>query len=258
MKSITRTLALFLLFGLIEEIRWALALLPGAKAWEAASPYEWTVIWKTVQVALVLLTSWSICRMSAQRIEEALGVREPGRGLFWGALCAAPAWIGFLLLGRLRGDVDPWVLTMTAFASPVSEELLYRALLFKQLVDFSGWKPVPALLVGSAPFVLGHLNQARASPSLAKIALAALLAYAGAVLAGWMFWRWRWNLWVPFAFHVTLNSFAYLFWEHGNLASGGMTAALLVAAGAWTVAVTSAANRTLRPVPESTAPPESA
>jgi len=103
------------------------------------------------------------------------------------------------------------------------EELFYRAFLFGFLFRFAGWGFAPAALIGAAFFGVGHLYQGdNAMQALAIFAITGL----GAVWFAWLYVEWRYNLWVPIAFHLLMN----LYWSLFNVsetALGSTTANVL-------------------------------
>ena len=80
--------------------------------------------------------------------------------------------------------------------APLSEELLFRALLHRGLRGY--WRPLPALALSGALFGVFHLNLAVIAPFAAIGAL----------------WAWAYeesgSLWTTIAAHAAVNAFAFL------------------------------------------------
>jgi hypothetical protein len=122
----------------------------------------------------------------------------------------------------------------------IAEELLFRAFLFGFLFRYARWGFLPAALLSALVFGAEHLYQGASAPeALAIFALTGL----GGVWWSWLLVEWRWNLWVPVAFHVLLNTYWTMFDVADNALGGTMEILLRLACIALSVGVTVALAR---------------
>jgi membrane protease YdiL (CAAX protease family) len=117
----------------------------------------------------------------------------------------------------------------------IAEEILFRAFLFGFLYRFAGWGFLPAALLSSLVFGAEHLYQgADAAEALGVAAITA----AGGVWWSWLLVEWRWNLWVPAAFHVLLNAWFVAFEVADNALGSASFVAVRLACIALSVVAT--------------------
>ena len=188
--------------------------------WEAFDTfyraYPWQVgetVWKTLWVVLAVAGA-----MMAHRIRPREALREvglacaPGRALALAFLAAAPMFLAFALFSGVNPCMELLYLWMTAVVSPISEEVLFRGYLFRQLYERARWPLWAAVLMNVVPFAWGHLNQAdRAGMDLGGFAMVFLITGAGAALFAWLFVRWNYNLWFVIGLHGLMNLWWYVF-----------------------------------------------
>jgi membrane protease YdiL (CAAX protease family) len=103
-----------------------------------------------------------------------------------------------VLLSRFVYSFDPVIAFLCSFASPISEEILFRLFLFSRLVVQVG--TIPALLWTS--FVFGVLHSSNTSDKVASASVAGFLLS--------LCYRYTQTLIVPIAIHIVNNSFAVL------------------------------------------------
>lgn len=132
------------------------------------------------------------------------------------ALTSPPAAADQLGLELMRSAVLPGV----------AEEVLYRAFLFGFLYRFAGWGFVPAALVSAAIFGVEHLYQGADALEAGAIAL---LSGIGGLWWSWLLVEWRWNAWIPIAFHVLLNAVWTAFDVSDSALGGGWEIGLRLA-----------------------------
>lgn len=130
--------------------------------------------------------------------------------LAWIAATSMPVPAERLALDLVRSAVLPGI----------AEEILFRGFLFGFLYRFAGWGFLPAALLSSLVFGVEHLYQG--SDPLEALGIA-LLTGIGGLWWSWLLVEWRWNLWVPIAFHVLLNGYWSAF-DVADNAFGGLTA----------------------------------
>ncbi len=137
--------------------------------------------------------------------------------LRWIALVMAPALLGALIWLPVSGDFGPPDLLWKGIAGPAVEEFFYRGLAVGVLMRLCGWRWWSACLWPALFFGIAHLWQG--SEWLDTAAVVVITALGG-LLFGWLFARWRFNLWPPVLLHVGMNSL-WLVFAMGETAIGG-------------------------------------
>lgn len=132
-------------------------------------------------------------------------------------------------------DRLPLDLVRQALLPGIAEEILFRAFLFGFLFRYAGWGFLPAALLAALIFGLEHVYQGGDAMQAFGIAV---LTGVGGLWWSWMLVEWRWNLWVPIAFHVLLNSYWTAFDVADDALGPVMTIVLRLACIALSVAVT--------------------
>jgi len=100
---------------------------------------------------------------------------------------------------------------------PLIEEVVYRGLAVGALVMLAHWRWWAACLAPALMFGIVHMAQGQ-NP-MDALGIVAITAFGG-MLFGWLFVRWRFNLWPPILLHVGLNSLWIVF-ALGETALGG-------------------------------------
>lgn len=147
----------------------------------------------------------------------ALGLTaSPLPALILATACTAIVWIGYAASVSLA-PLDGLAISIArgAILPGAAEEILFRAFLFGFLYRFAGWGFLPAALLSSLVFGLEHLYQG--SAALEALGIVALTGIGG-VWWSWLLVEWRWNVWVPIAFHVGLNAA----WETFDVADNAL------------------------------------
>ena len=132
-------------------------------------------------------------------------------------------------------DRLPIDLMRTAVLPGIAEEILFRAFLFGFLFRYARWGFLPAALLSALVFGLEHLYQAQ---NLGEALGIALLTGAGGVWLSWLYVEWRWNLWVPIAFHVLLNAYWTAFDVADDALGGANTVVVRLACVVLSIGVT--------------------
>jgi uncharacterized protein len=190
--------------------------------------YPWQVgetVWKGLWVAIAAAALMMAYRIRPTAALRELGLaRPPAIPLAAALIAAAPMLVVFPFLFPINPGLSVLALWMTGLVSPVSEEVLFRGFLFRQLHQRAGWPFLPAVLVSVAPFVWGHLHQADSLGAGAWGALAvAVITGAGAALFAWLLVRWDYNLWFAIGLHAFMNLAWYVF-DVSDTAVGGWIA----------------------------------
>lgn len=172
-----------------------------------------------------------------RRVLSTLGLATPP----WGALAFAAA-CSMIVLGGIAVTSSPAPpdrlgidLVRSALLPGIAEELLFRAFLFGFLYRFAGWGFLPAALLSALVFGLEHVYQG--GDALEALGIA-LLTGVGGLWWAWLLVEWRWNLWVPIAFHVLLNAYWTAFDVADNALGTGLSIGLRLACIALSVVAT--------------------
>ena len=140
---------------------------------------------------------------------KGLGLRSNAiAGLVAGAIFSLPMFIGGLLQSKLATDINvPNLIAKTIFAG-FFEELYFRGFLFGLLFRKTRLGFLPAIIVCSVIFAMGHLYQSQDPGVLWGVFIT---TFMGSVLFAWLFAEWNYNLWVPIFLHTLMNLSWHLF-----------------------------------------------
>lgn len=168
---------------------------------------------------------------------SALGLAaSPWRAFAFAGACSAIVLVGIaaaaapMPVGRI-----PLEIVRSAVLPGIAEEVLFRGFLFGFLYRFAGWGFLPAALLSSLVFGLEHVYQGGDPAEALGIAV---LTGVGGVWWSWLLVEWRWNLWVPIAFHVLLNAYWTAFDVADNALGSTMTIVLRLLCIGLSIAVT--------------------
>lgn len=158
-------------------------------------------------------------------------------GFAVGAVGTSVLLAGYAATAAFAPPEEPFQVVVHGSVLPgIGEEVLYRAFLFGFLFRFAGWGFLPAALVGAGFFGAAHLYQGE---SLADAAAIFAITASGAVWFAWLYAEWRFNIWVPAAFHVLMNMYWELFaisdTANGPLAANALRFAVILLSVAMTV-----------------------
>ena len=159
-----------------------------------------------VSIAMVLTYKLFIRHLGAEPRDDLAGpgaVRQTSAGLaialvLFAAIVAVAALLGVY---RLQGPGDAHfllpALVLAGLFPAVSEEILFRGILFRWIEEFAGtW---PALIISSLLFGASHLANPNASP----VAVIGIALEGGLLLGGaYMLTR---RLWLPIGIHAAWN-----------------------------------------------------
>lgn len=168
-----------------------------------------------VLVGFLLL---ALLRRSVRAAFEELGLaRSPARPLLFGLAATAPALIGFALTARADPAVTLRDVFLLGWYFPWCEEVLFRGLAFGQLYRHARWGFWAASLVPSALFAAVHVRIGMSSGELVGIVA---ITGLGAIVFGYFFVRFGWNLWAAVALHGFLNTWWLVFTVNENALGG--------------------------------------
>ncbi len=251
-----RALGVLLLVLIIVSLR-VLAEGAGRVAWvgPAAPARLRDAVGMAAQVVLALGAVMALRRTGPAGALRELGLLgDPARGALLGFAATIPVLVGFAVAGGVRPGIGPVSLLVAAVAVPLSEDVLFRGLLFRQLRQRLRWRFWPASGTAAIAFAATYLVQAGAA-GLGIAGTVGLLAVAWSygVLAAWLFERWHWDLWMALGFHAFANLWGSLFDAGPTILGRGPALAAVLLGGAIAVGLSLLGTRDLRVVtPRST------
>ncbi|HEV8371139.1 MAG TPA: type II CAAX endopeptidase family protein [Pyrinomonadaceae bacterium] len=225
-RSLWVALVAIAFFILAENMRQLVFLFPSFRAFYRAHPWQ---VGETVWKSLWILTAL-IGVMLAHRLGGGGGFRElglarwPGKALAAALVATLPMLLVFATLLPVNPSLAVLPVWMTAVASPLSEEVLFRGYLFRQLYQRAQWPFWAAALMNVVPFTWGHLYQAgRSGLGGWGFVLVVLIMGSGAAIFAWLLVRWEYNLWFNIGLHSGMNLWWYVF-AVDDSAFGGLKA----------------------------------
>lgn len=199
-----------------------------ASGWYRTHAGEWSVHirWWIQPIMWLLIVATGCALLRAMRFRVSPSVAAPVLGLRtgWaravtGTLFASVCTIPMLALGLLsplRTDLDD--LFYTTAQAGFFEELLFRAFAFGLLVQLGRVRVWPAAVLTGAIFGAIHLTAYTPAALQREFVWIAIIALGGTLYA-WLYWRWRWNLWVVIALHAFMNLW-WGIWDLGDNSLG--------------------------------------
>jgi membrane protease YdiL (CAAX protease family) len=182
-----------------------------------------TVVWKFLQVLVVIPAVAISYRAGASFAFHELGLSQSRRlALLFALVVTLPSVLLRFAVAGAKPQLNAATLLMSAVASPLSEELLFRGYLFGQLYRRAGWPFWVAALANAVPFVAGHFYQLSGNGWEFVVSLAEVLVLVGvsALFAAWVYVRWEYNLWVLIFIHALLNLYSTIFATSETSGSG--------------------------------------
>lgn len=124
------------------------------------------------------------------------------KAFIFSVLCTLPVFIAFLFLYPLDPELSFNSVWLYSIRPALWEELIFRAFLFGLLFRFYGWGFIPAALISSLFFGIGHIYQGN---DFWTSTFSFLVTALGSAWFAWLYLEWRKNIWVPVFFHLLLN-----------------------------------------------------
>ncbi|PHR46395.1 MAG: hypothetical protein COA32_11110 [Fluviicola sp.] len=175
----------------------------GEEEWNALDDSFATNLLVYSQILLVFIVSSILFR---RKVFEVLGLHKGIlKGLAIGFICSLPMFIGYAFLNGFEFKLDLSLIHRDFIQAGFFEELLFRGFLFGILFYVVGWGFIPAILLPSIFFGLGHLYQAENVSEAISVFLFTGLGSAGFT---WFYTAFK-NLWVV----IFLHAFMDLAWD---------------------------------------------
>lgn len=175
----------------------------GEEQWNALDKSIASNILIYSQIVLVFIVT-SI--LFGRKTLEVLGLhKDVLKGLKIGFICTLPMFIGYAFLNGFEFKLDLNLIHRDIVQAGFFEELLFRGFLFGILYYVVGWGFIPAVILPSIYFGLGHLYQAENFSEAINVFLFTGLGSAG---FAWFYIAFK-NLWVV----IFLHAFMDLSWD---------------------------------------------
>lgn len=178
-----------------------------------------------IQVALCFLFTYLVLRFIIQSKESvftALGLsNKPIKGILIGIAFTLPMFIGYAWQVGLQEEIKLTTLITHAAYPGFSEELIYRAFFIGILFRYTRLGFFPIVFIVSLIFGAGHLYQGE---SLMHSAMVMLVTSLGSMFFAWIYFEYKWNLWLPITMHTLMNLCWNVFALNTNNAAGNTVA----------------------------------
>lgn len=172
----------------------------GPEAWNLLDHNMAITLVNYSQMLIMLVTAWFLFRNKAV---EALGLHTGFLdGLIKAFLFTLPMFIGYAFLFDFKFDYSLSAFHRDMVLAGFFEEFAYRAFLFGLLFFYAGWGFVPAALIASVFFGMGHLYQANDVQGAIAVFLFTALGSAG---FAWFYLAWK-NIWMVAFLHGFMDA----------------------------------------------------
>ncbi len=186
----------FLLCLYISKIFINLFDIAGSKLFVTSLGYPFTII--IIIATLYFLYKYNIIEMISE-----LGLKEGfSKGFLFGLIVTLPMTISSVILFKLSNNIFSYDTLITVFIGPIMEEILFRGYLFGQLFKKERWGFIPASIIASLFFGIGHLYQAH---NLLGASGTFFVTFMGSAWFAWLYIEHNSNLWFPISLHILMN-----------------------------------------------------
>lgn len=150
-----------------------------------------------------LLTLFYLYGFDARKVSAELGLKSDiWHPVLFSFLATLPMMIGYFAFFGDKANGSPKAILIGAFLPAVMEEYLFRGFLFGQLFKRGRFGFIPAVVISSVAFGLGHLYQGSSVGS--AVTVTAVTAVGGAWFS-WLYVEWDRNLWLVMSLHFFMN-----------------------------------------------------
>lgn len=164
------------------------------------------LVWPMAAIGLCFLGLFLAHRMGLKAGLRELGLRGPFIQALWPSFVASiPMLVGFALTSPLNPKLSVLLVLQTAIRSPLTEEILFRGYVFRQLYRRAGWGFWPTVAITATVFGLAHIAGALGKVGVAGVIGVVAITGAGGAFFAWLFVQWQDNLWMPIGLHSLMN-----------------------------------------------------
>ncbi len=111
-------------------------------------------------ILIIIFSLYVLHKYNITAIVSELGLSKGFiKGLTFGLLATLPMIISSAIMFKLSVDIFSFTILIAVILGPVMEEILFRGYLFGQLFKREKWGFIPASLIASVFFGIGHLYQ---------------------------------------------------------------------------------------------------
>jgi hypothetical protein len=162
---------------------------------------------------LLLVASWLF---NSKPWYQVLGLSIGGMPRYFIAalICCLPMTLGYALLSSELNLSLPDLITGSIYAG-VFEEIIFRAAFFGVLFHYCRWGFIPAALISSVIFGLGHIYQGH--DVMSSIMAVAITSVAGTWFS-WLYCECGYRIWFPLWMHIFMNAAYGIFGMSGGAA----------------------------------------
>ncbi len=154
-------------------------------------------------ILIIIISLYILHKYRFNNIISELGLSKGFiKGLTFGLLSTSPMIVSSVILFRLSSGIFSFTILITVIIGPVMEEILFRGYLYGQLFNRERWGFIPASLIASVFFGIGHLYQGNTLASLLGVFF---VTFIGSMWNAWLFTEHNNNLWVPIWLHIFMN-----------------------------------------------------
>ncbi len=159
---------------------------------------------------------------------ESIGLKKsPLHGFVYALICTLPMLVYVMCVGKWNNTLSVWHLFNATLIGGLFEELFFRGLLFGQLFRYAKWGFIPAILIASVIFGLGHIYQ---GTDVTSSILAGVVTGLGGLLFGWIYVETNYNLWCSIFLHILMNFSwtAFSIADNGAIGNTGLNIARIL------------------------------
>jgi len=138
------------------------------------------------------------------------------QGVSFGMLTTLPMFLGYVFIFPFNRHIDPNSFLINSVSSGFFEEIIFRAYFFGLVFRYTRLGFIPAIFTTSLIFAFLHLYQ---SQDLGELILIFGITFLGSILFCWLYAEWKFNLWVPIALHIFMNS-GWMIFDVADTAAG--------------------------------------
>jgi len=174
-----------------------------------------------LEISICLICTYLLLRYflkTKESVFEALGLSSNiGKGILIGVAFTLPMFIGYAWQVGLQNDIKISSILTNAAYPGFSEELIYRAFFIGLLFRYTRLGFFPIVVLVSLLFGAGHLYQGE---SVIHSIMVMLVTSFGSLFFAWIFFEYKWNLWLPITMHALMNLCWSIFALDTNDAAG--------------------------------------
>lgn len=179
---------------------------------------SYIIIYFIIGIPIFAATRWINFK---DRVIVTLGLsKNVFKGISFGLFFSMPMLIGYSIFYDINREVDIQDLIAGTIIAGLMEEIYFRGYLFGMIFRFTKIGFIPAILIASILFALGHLYQAS---TFAQLIGVFSVTFMGSVFLAWLFCEWEYNLWVPIFTHAGMN-FSWMIYNVDSSALGSEVA----------------------------------